>query len=112
MPGSSPGSGLTSDERHRRCRMLSECYPYTALVGASEPGHDTERPHHKRRPPRLTAAAWRLERARTCLDLIRRLAGRAGRGPAATIIAPARAGHRRWDSAARGLELGLGNLSA
>ena len=29
---------------------LSECYPYTTLVGATELGHDRERPTYKRRP--------------------------------------------------------------
>jgi predicted RNase H-like nuclease len=60
-----------------RGRVLSECYSYTTLVGAFEFGYETERPRYKRKPPRLTAAVWRPERAVTCdglIDRIRRLA--------------------------------------
>lgn len=35
-------------------RTVSECYPYTALVGAAELGYDSERPKYKRKPPKLT----------------------------------------------------------
>jgi len=54
-------------------RSMSECYPYTTLVGAPELGYDTERPRYKRRPPRLPVARWRPERAAACDELIRRL---------------------------------------
>jgi predicted RNase H-like nuclease len=53
--------------------MFSECYPYTALVGAAELGYDDERPVYKRRPPRLRAAEWRPTRAANCDALIQRL---------------------------------------
>lgn len=56
-------------------RAVSECYPYTALVGAAELGYDRERPKYKRKPPTLTVAQWRRERARNCDELIRRLDG-------------------------------------
>ena len=55
-------------------RFLSECYPYTTLVGAAELGYDRERPRYKRQPPRRPAAAWRVERAANCDTLIGRLA--------------------------------------
>ncbi len=56
-------------------RAVSECYPYTALVGAAELGYDRERPKYKRKPPTLTVAQWRPERARNCDELSRRLDG-------------------------------------
>jgi predicted RNase H-like nuclease len=55
-------------------RFLSECYPYTTLVGAAELGYDRERPRYKRQPPRRPAAQWRVERAANCDTLIGRLA--------------------------------------
>ncbi len=54
-------------------RVLSETYPYATLVGAPELGYDTERPRYKRKPARLSAAAWRRERAANCNTLISRL---------------------------------------
>lgn len=54
-------------------RVLSECYPYTTLVGAPELGYDTERPRYKRKPPRLTVATWRPLRAAACDTLIARM---------------------------------------
>jgi predicted RNase H-like nuclease len=54
-------------------RVMSECYPYTTLVGAFELGYDTERPRYKRKPPGVGAALWRPERAVTCDRLINRL---------------------------------------
>jgi predicted RNase H-like nuclease len=57
----------------RKGRAMSECYPYTTLVGAFEFGYDTERPRYKRRPPRLGVARWRSERARACDGLINRI---------------------------------------
>lgn len=55
-------------------RTVSECYPYTALVGAEELGYDDERPKYKRKPP-LAVNEWRPERARNCDELVRRLGG-------------------------------------
>jgi predicted RNase H-like nuclease len=54
-------------------RVFSECYPYTALVGAVEFGYDDERPLYKRKPPKMRVAEWRPTRAANCDDLIRRL---------------------------------------
>jgi predicted RNase H-like nuclease len=62
-------------------RFLSECYPYTTLVGAAELGYDRQRPRYKRQPPRLPAARWRPERAANCDTLISRLAGLAAADP-------------------------------
>jgi predicted RNase H-like nuclease len=71
-----------SDGTHgpaRRGRAMSECYPYTTLVGAFELGYETERPRYKRKPPKLRVAQWRPERAVNCDRLI----GRIGRLAAA-----------------------------
>jgi predicted RNase H-like nuclease len=54
--------------------MLSECYPYTTLVGASELGYDVERPRYKRKPKRMPMAEWRPLRATACDGLVERLA--------------------------------------
>jgi predicted RNase H-like nuclease len=62
---SGPGAGR---------RTVSECYPYTTLVGAPEFGYDRERPRYKRRPRTVPAARWRAERAACCDALIQRLA--------------------------------------
>lgn len=58
-----PASGLS----------LSECYPYTVLVGAEELRYDVERPRYKRKPRRMPVARWRIVRAVACDDLIGRL---------------------------------------
>lgn len=57
-----------------RGRTVSECYPYTALVGAQELGYDTERPRYKRKPRASSAREWRRERAKNCDELVQRLA--------------------------------------
>ncbi len=62
-------------------RFLSECYPYTTLVGAAELGYNQQRPRYKRQPPRLPAARWRPERAANCDTLIARLARLAAADP-------------------------------
>ncbi len=54
--------------------VMSECYPYTTLVGAVELGYGQERPTYKRRPARVPTAEWRAVRAQACDELIRRLA--------------------------------------
>lgn len=53
--------------------VISECYPYTTLVGVVELGYDVERPRYKRKPPPLPTAEWRPMRAKTCDKLIRQL---------------------------------------
>jgi predicted RNase H-like nuclease len=37
-------------------RVVSECYPYTTLVGVAELGYDVERPRYKRAPKGMPAA--------------------------------------------------------
>jgi predicted RNase H-like nuclease len=54
-------------------RVVSECYPYTALVGVAELGYEVERPLYKRKPRGLRVAEWRPMRARNCDELISRL---------------------------------------
>jgi predicted RNase H-like nuclease len=56
------------------CCSMSECYPYTTLVGAAEFGYDRERPRYKRKPRTVPTARWRTERATCCDTLIQRLA--------------------------------------
>lgn len=63
-------------------RHFSECYPYTALVGAAELGYDDERPVYKRKPKSMTTSAFRQHRAATCDDLIGRLDALAAVDPA------------------------------
>jgi len=60
--------------------VMSECYPYTTLVGAAELGYDRERPRYKR-PGRRPPQGWRVTRADTCDELIARLAGLAEADP-------------------------------
>jgi len=55
-------------------RVVSECYPYTTLVGVAELSYDSERPRYKRPPKGMPSAAWRPLRAAACHELIRRLA--------------------------------------
>lgn len=55
--------------------VMSECYPYTTLVGAEVLGYDRERPLYKRKPKGLPTAEWRPVRAAACDVLVQRLAG-------------------------------------
>jgi predicted RNase H-like nuclease len=57
-----------------RGRTISECYPYTTLVGAPELGYEVERPRYKRKPRGIKISEWRTVRARSCDELIARLA--------------------------------------
>jgi predicted RNase H-like nuclease len=54
--------------------VVSECYPYTTIVGTDELGYESERPRYKRKPKGLWAAAWRPVRAAACDVLIQRIA--------------------------------------
>lgn len=54
-------------------RTLSECYPYTTLVGTVELGYEHERPRYKRKPRAIPVRRWRSERATACDELIARL---------------------------------------
>ena len=65
----------------RAGRVLSECYPYTTLVGAAELGYEAERPPYKRKPRAVGASAFRPARAAACDELIRRLARLVGADP-------------------------------
>lgn len=55
-------------------RHLSECYPYTTIVGVERLGYD-ERPRYKRKPRTMPVAEFRPERAAACDELIRRVDG-------------------------------------
>ena len=57
----------------RSGRVVSECYPYTTLVGVVELGYDAERPRYKRPPKKTPSAVWKPLRAKACDDLLRRL---------------------------------------
>jgi predicted RNase H-like nuclease len=64
----------------RHGRVLSECYPYTAIVGVPELGYE-RRPPYKRASKGVRAAqAWPIRTA-ACDDLVRRLAKLAGFDP-------------------------------
>ena len=54
-------------------RVMSECYPYTTLVGAWELNYPLERPRYKRKPRSLPVAEFRTLRAAACDGLIARL---------------------------------------
>ena len=55
-------------------RTMSECYPYTTIVGATELRYD-ERPRYKRKPRGMSAVdGWTL-RTGECDELIARVAG-------------------------------------
>jgi predicted RNase H-like nuclease len=56
-------------------RHVSECYPHTTAVGATELGYATERPLYKRKPKHMPASQWRPLRAAACDQLINRIAG-------------------------------------
>jgi predicted RNase H-like nuclease len=55
-------------------RVVSECYPYTTIVGAPELGYVDERPRYKRKPCGISTAEWRAVRAANCDDLVKRIA--------------------------------------
>ena len=61
-------------------RVLSECYPYTTIVGADELGYD-ERPRYKRKPKGMPKPEFRPLRAGECDELIRRVASLKGAEP-------------------------------
>jgi predicted RNase H-like nuclease len=53
-------------------RSVSECYPYTTIVGVAELGYDV-RPLYKRKPRKIATADWRQIRAAECDELISRI---------------------------------------
>lgn len=54
-------------------RFVSECYPYTTIVGAHELEYTKERPRYKRKPRRMSAAEFLALRNAECDELIRRV---------------------------------------
>lgn len=54
-------------------RIISECYPYTTIVGAPELGYDHERPTYKRKPKSIKTAEFRTIRVAVCDELIQRV---------------------------------------
>jgi predicted RNase H-like nuclease len=56
-------------------RIVSECYPYTTIVGVAELGFDIERPRYKRQPKGMPTAQSHPLRAAACDRLITALAG-------------------------------------
>ena len=54
---------------------MSECYPYTTIVGACEFRYETERPRYKRKPKGMSMDKFRPLRNAECDELIQRVAG-------------------------------------
>jgi predicted RNase H-like nuclease len=71
--GSGPNAG----------RVVSECYPYTTIVGAEELGYaqPDKRPAYKRRPKGMKIADFRPRRAVSCDELLNRMASLANADP-------------------------------
>jgi predicted RNase H-like nuclease len=63
--------GLAGPPKSGKC--VSECYPYTTIVGYPPFGYDV-RPLYKRKPKSFSVSAFRPIRAAACGDLIRRMA--------------------------------------
>jgi predicted RNase H-like nuclease len=57
-----------------RGRTMSECYPYTTIVGSPALGYDIARPTYKRKPRAVPTVGWRPMRAAACDGLIAALA--------------------------------------
>ena len=55
-------------------RFVSECYPFTTIVGAQELGYARERPRYKRKPKGMSSADFRTLRNAECDELIGRVA--------------------------------------
>lgn len=53
-------------------QVVSECYPYTTIVGYEPLGYDV-RPVYKRKPKSMRTAEFRAVRAAACDELIRRV---------------------------------------
>ena len=54
-------------------QFVSECYPYTTIVGAHELGYAKERPRYKRKPGGMSTAKFLPLRNAECDELIRRV---------------------------------------
>lgn len=61
-------------------RVVSECYPYTTIVGYEPLGYDL-RPLYKRKPKTMRTAEFRAVRAAACDELLRRVAALAHADP-------------------------------
>lgn len=53
---------------------MSECYPFTSIVGVAELGFDVERPRYKRQPKGIPTTQSHPLRAAACDRLIAALA--------------------------------------
>jgi len=67
-------------------RTLSECYPYTTLVGIPALGFERERPRYKRQPSGMPIAEWRQRRTEGFLSIAQALAGLRGGDPPLDIM--------------------------
>ena len=54
-------------------QFISECYPYTTIVGAQELKYTKERPRYKRKPHRMSTAEFLPLRNSECDELVRRV---------------------------------------
>ena len=54
-------------------KFISECYPYTTIVGAQELNYTKEHPRYKRKPHRMSTAEFLPLRNSECDELIRRV---------------------------------------
>lgn len=70
----------------RNGRVVSECYPYTTLVGATEFGYDIERPLYKRKPKGMSVFEFRPLRAAVCDVLIGRLVNLVSASPSLDVL--------------------------
>ncbi len=68
-------------------RRLSECYPYTTIVGAEALGYELARPTYKRKPRAMTMADFRPVRADACDELIERMASLTNADPPLDLTA-------------------------
>ncbi len=64
----------------RSGRIVSECYPYTTIVGYEPFGYDL-RPLYKRKPKSIRTKEFKPVRAAACDELIRRIAALADADP-------------------------------
>lgn len=67
-------------------RRMSECYPYTTIVGVEALGYDLARPTYKRKPRAMTMADFRPVRAEACDELIERMASLTNADPPLDLI--------------------------
>ena len=68
-------------------RFVSECYPYTTIVGACELGYGSERPVYKRQPKGMSRADFRKLRSAECDELVRRVSQLTAANPPMKLLA-------------------------